>query len=165
MSRISILLPAIKKIVGHLTNGLFLVPPKHTRRSSSKRNKMLRPKAGGNRRQGFASMNKARLFQITSAAGKAAHAMGRAHKWKEARRAGRIGGSKPKRARDQDMTPDSKRSQMIQILKPASASAASGTRLIRSSFRSMGRPRIGCATTRLRPAAGSDREGCPSPSF
>lgn len=84
--------PRDKKIVGHLTNGLFLVPPKRTRRSASKR--VLRPKTDGSRKQGFASMVKDRLFQITSAAGKAAHAMGRAHKWTpdEAIRAGKIGG-------------------------------------------------------------------------
>lgn len=36
-----------KKIVRHLTNGLFLVPPKRTRRSASKRNALLRPSRFG----------------------------------------------------------------------------------------------------------------------
>jgi uncharacterized protein len=83
--------PRDKKIVRHLTNGLLLVPPKRIRRSASKRKTMPAAKTAGNR--GFASMDKARLFEITSAAGKAAHRMGRAHKWtpETASRAGKLG--------------------------------------------------------------------------
>jgi general stress protein YciG len=50
------------------------------------------------RGRGFASMDKDRMFRVASAGGKAAHAKGTAHKWtrEEARRAGKIGGMKPK---------------------------------------------------------------------
>jgi hypothetical protein len=46
------------------------------------------------RDRGFASMDTDRLLKITSAAGKAAHAMGKAHKWtkEEARKVGAQGG-------------------------------------------------------------------------
>lgn len=47
----------------------------------------------GIKKRGFASLSKDRLSQITSAAGKRAHALGRAHKWnsEQARRAGQTG--------------------------------------------------------------------------
>ena len=52
-------------------------------------------------RRGFASMDPAKLHQLASLGGKAAHAKGRGHKWtpEEAREAGRKGGQTSRRGR------------------------------------------------------------------
>jgi hypothetical protein len=53
----------------------------------------------GIKNRGFASMDKERLLKVTSAAGNAAHAMGKAHTFtsEEARNAGKIAGLEARR--------------------------------------------------------------------
>lgn len=53
------------------------------------------------RGKGFASMSQEQRSAIASKGGKAAHALGTAHKWtsEEAQAAGRIGGAKSRRGR------------------------------------------------------------------
>lgn len=53
-------------------------------------------KRSGIKRRGFASMSKDRRKQLASKGGKIAHKLGAAHEWTsaEARKAGKIGGSK-----------------------------------------------------------------------
>lgn len=52
--------------------------------------------SAGVKRRGFASLSPERRREIASQGGRAAHAQGTAHEWtaEEARRAGRIGGSR-----------------------------------------------------------------------
>lgn len=88
--------PRDKTIVRHLTNGLFLVPPKRI-----KHKRMRRPEAAGNRKQGFASMTPEKRSMIASLGAKAVHASGTAHKWtsEEASRAGTISAEAQKRSK------------------------------------------------------------------
>ena len=53
----------------------------------------------GIKNRGFASMDKKRRHEIAGIGGKAAHALGKAHRFtsEEAKRAGRIGGKAPKK--------------------------------------------------------------------
>jgi uncharacterized protein len=54
--------------------------------------------AAKRKKRGFALMNKAQLYAVTSAGGKSAHALGTAHTWtkQEAVKAGSKGGKKLK---------------------------------------------------------------------
>lgn len=51
------------------------------------------------KKSGFASMSPEKVREISSLGGKAAHALGTAHKWtpEEASRAGKIGGTKSRK--------------------------------------------------------------------